>query len=95
VETLSNYIVVHKPSDNRFEIELGEQKATLIYSIRAGLFIMLNTYVPNAFRGRGIAGKLAGAALEYANKEGLKVRSYCSYTTYFIETHPEWQGLLG
>jgi uncharacterized protein len=87
--------VIHKPSDHRFEVELGKEKATLVYSIRVGLFIMLNTYVPPAFRGRGIAGKMAVAALEYARGEGLKVRSYCSYTTRFIERHPEWQELLG
>ena len=91
----TEYDVVHKPADNRFEVELGEKKATLVYSIRVGLFIMLNTYVPPAFRGRGIAGKMAVAALEYAKKEGLKVRSYCSYTTYFIETNPEHKELLG
>jgi uncharacterized protein len=95
LETLYIYKVEHKQNDFRFEVNLGEETATLIYSTRAGLFIMLNTFVPPAFRGRGIAKMLAVAALEYAKKEGLKVRSYCSYTTYFIGNHPEWQELLG
>jgi uncharacterized protein len=92
---ISNFEVVHQMSDSRFEIDLGKDKAILIYMIKAGLFILIHTEVPPAFEGRGLAGKMAVAALEYAKKEGFKVRSYCSYTTRFIEKHPEYQDLLG
>ena len=87
--------VVHNIDQNRFEVNLGEKQAQLIYNIRTGLFILLHTGVPAEFQGHGIAGKLAYHALEFARKEGLKVRSYCSYTTWFIENHPEFQELLG
>jgi uncharacterized protein len=87
--------VVHNIGNNRFEVDLGKEKAVLIYMIKAGLFILLHTEVPPAFEGNGIAGKLAGEALEYAKNEGLKVRSYCSYTTRYIERHAEYQHLLG
>jgi uncharacterized protein len=89
------YEVVHQMNDNRFEIDLGKEKAILIYMIKAGLFILIHTEVPPAFKGQGLAGKMATAALEYAKNEGLKVRSYCSYTTRFIEKHPEYGDLLG
>jgi uncharacterized protein len=91
----ANYQVTHNLADNRFEVDLGKNKAVLIYMIKAGLFVLLHTEVPPAFEGRGIAGKMAQAALEYAKNEGLKVRSYCSYTTRYIERHPEYQELEG
>lgn len=91
----SDYKAVHLLEDNRFEVDLGKEKAILIYMIKADLFILLHTEVPPAFEGQGIAAQLARAALEYAKKEGLKVRSYCSYTTWYIEKHPEYQDLLG
>ena len=91
----SGYEVAHLLADNRFEVDLGKEKAILIYMIKAGLFVLLHTEVPPAFEGRGIAAQMARAALEYAKNEGLKVRSYCSYTTYYIEKHPEYQDLLG
>lgn len=91
----SGYKVVHLLADNRFEVDLGKEKAILIYMIKAGLFILLHTEVPPAFEGRGIAAQMARAALAYAKNEGLKVRSYCSYTTHFIEKHPEYQDLIG
>lgn len=91
----SSIKIVHLLADNRFELDLGNEKAILIYMIKAELFILLHTEVPPAFEGRGIAAQLARAALEYAKDQGLKVRSYCSYTTYYIEKHPEYQDLLG
>jgi predicted GNAT family acetyltransferase len=91
----SSFKVVHLLNDNRFEVDLGQEKAILIYMIKAELFILLHTEVPPVFEGQGIAGKMARAALEYARNEGFKVRSYCSYTTGYIERHPEFQDILG
>jgi predicted GNAT family acetyltransferase len=91
----NGYKVVHLQAENHFEVDLGKENAMLIYRIKAGLFVLLHTEVPPAFEGKGIAGEMARAALEYARKEGLKVRSYCSYTTYYIEKHQEYQDLLG
>jgi hypothetical protein len=90
-----DYQVIHNRADNRFEVELGNDKAILIYMIKAGLFVLLHTEVPPAFEGRGIAAKMAREALEYAKHEGLKVRSYCSYTTRFLEKHKEYHSLEG
>ena len=92
---IESYKVVHKSSEHRFEVDLGREKAILIYEIKVGLFILIHTEVPPAYERRGIAGKMATAAMEYARNEGLKIRSYCSYTTRFIQKHPEYQDLLG
>jgi predicted GNAT family acetyltransferase len=88
-------IVIHNEKDCRFEVDLGQEKAVLIYMIKAGLFIMLHTEVPPPFEGRGIAGQLARAALEYAKENGFKVRSYCSYTSRYIERHTEYREMEG
>jgi predicted GNAT family acetyltransferase len=86
---------MHNFADCRFEVDLGKEKAVLIYMIKAGLFIMLHTEVPPAFEGKGIAGKMANAAFDYARESGFKVRSYCSYTTRYMERHPEYKNLEG
>jgi uncharacterized protein len=93
--TITEITVAHNLAENRFEVDLGEEKAVLIYMVKAGLFILLHTEVPPPFEGRGIAAKMAAAALEYAKKQGYKVRSYCSYTTRYIERHAEYGELLG
>lgn len=87
--------VIHNENHNRFEVNLGNDQAVLIYSVKAGLFLLLHTEVPPAYEGKGIAGKMAKTALEYAEKEGFKVRSYCTYTTRYLERHAEYQHLEG
>jgi uncharacterized protein len=90
-----NFYVTHVQDSNRFEVTLPGEPAVLIYQIKAGLMLLLHTEVPPQYEGRGIAGRLAKAALEFAVENRLKVRSYCSFTTRYIERHLEYQGLLG
>jgi predicted GNAT family acetyltransferase len=92
---LTDIFVNHNIAQNRFEVDLGREKAILIYMIKAGLFVILHTEVPPQFEGRGIAGKMAKEALQFAAREGLKVRSYCTFTTRYIERHPEYHYLEG
>lgn len=92
---MPSHKISHNIASNRFEVDLGKDKAILIYNIKAGLFILLHTEVPEAFEGRGIAAGMAKAALDYARENGFKVRSYCSYTTRYMERHPEYQDLEG
>jgi len=87
--------IVHNMPDNRFEVILEEKKAILIYMIRKSLFIIIHTEVPPPYEGQRIAANLNRAALNYAKKEGYKVRSYCSYTTMYIERNLEYAALLG
>jgi uncharacterized protein len=87
--------ISHNIGSNRFEVELGKDNAILIYMIKAGLFVIMHTEVPEAFEGKGIAGGMTKAALEFARDNGLKVRSYCSYATRYLERHPEYRELEG
>ncbi len=87
--------VNHNMAKNRFEVDLDGKLAMLIYSTSGNLMLMLHTEVPPAFEGRGIAGKMARAALEYAMEKNYTVRSYCTFTTTYIERHPEYQPMLG
>ena len=91
----SNYTVTHNLRESRFEVDLPGEPAVLIYMIRADLIILMHTEVPPEFEGRGIAAMMAKAVLEFARDNGFKVRSFCSYTTKFIERHKEYQDLLG
>jgi predicted GNAT family acetyltransferase len=87
--------VIHNIDDNRFEVNLNGEQAVLIYLISNSLMVFLHTEVPVKYEGKGIAGKMARAALEYARQKKYKVRSYCSYITVYLERHQEYQDLLG
>ena len=77
--------VIHNTAHNRFEVALeGRKRAELTYILKPKTLTITHTYVPPAFEGRGIAGELTKAALNYAVNEGLEVIPLCSYAVRYI-----------
>jgi len=85
---------MHNIDEKRFEFGSGNDLAVCEYrTVQSGLELY-HTYVPERFRGQGIAAKLAEEALNYAKLENIKVVPTCSYIAVYIERHPEYRGLL-
>jgi len=55
-----------------------------------GEIIVDHTFVPPAWRGRGIAEKLVQHVVEDARKRGFKIRPVCPYVVVAFRRHPEW-----
>jgi len=49
-----------------------------------------HTFVPPAWRGRGIAEKLVRHVVEEARIHGFKIRPVCPYVVVAFRRHPEW-----
>lgn len=87
--------VVRNEAANRFEIRLDEGLAQVEYRILADRIAFLHTEVPVEAEGKGVAGKLAKTALDYAREHGMIVLPYCPYIAAYIKKHPEYQDLVG
>lgn len=86
--------VAHDTSATRFTAESEGQLAELAYRLEAGSLVIEHTGVPEAIGGRGIAGALVKAALDYAREAGLRVVPSCSYAAEYIRRHPEYADLV-
>ena len=53
-----------------------------------------HTFVDEALRGQGMAGKLMDACAQELERAGLKAHPTCSYAVSWFEKHPEWAHLL-
>jgi predicted GNAT family acetyltransferase len=73
---------------NRFETVVGGQVAYLSYERRPDAIVFLHTEVPESLRGRGIAARLAKAAVASARAEGLRVVAVCQYVRAYLRRHP-------
>ena len=81
---------------SRFELEDEGETAYLEFEQDSGGWITLwHTEVPEALRGRGIAGELAKTGLEYARDNQLKVDVVCPLVANYISKHPEFEPLVG
>jgi predicted GNAT family acetyltransferase len=86
--------VTHDPVLHQFRVGTGEDMAVLQYRSTPGRITFLHTVVPEAFRGQGIAQKLAHAGLEHAKAEGLVVVPLCPFVQSYLRKHPEYQSLV-
>ena len=86
--------IVHNLERKRFEAAVPEGLAHADYRRIGDTLHLVHTEVPAAAEGRGVAGELVAAALDYAEGNGLKVLPLCSYVRDYMKRHPEAHGLL-
>ena len=86
--------ICHNAERQQFEAQLAGELAVLTYTIHGKEVSLNHTYVPDAFRGRGVAARLVEAAIDEARRNHWKVRPACSYAVTFFERHPECSDLV-
>ena len=87
--------VVHDQQSSRFCVKLSGYEACLMYAKQGKELDLYHTYVPEVFRGRGIAERLCKTAFEYAKQQGLIVIPSCSYISdTYLKRHPEYESLV-
>lgn len=84
----------HDAARLRFSTVLDGHEAELVYRLRGGALVIDHTGVPAAIGGRGVAGDLVKAALDYARAQGLRVVPACSYSAAYVQRHPEYADLV-
>ena len=87
-------VIRHDPGSGRFEAQVDGRVAELTYSRSGNTLVIDHTGVPPSGRRRGIGGRLAHAALEYARAGKLTVDPVCPFVSAYIRAHPEYQSLV-
>lgn len=90
---MNEIAIRHDTQRKRFDTEVEGHAARLEYRLEGNVLAIAHTEVPGAIGGRGIAGKLVRAAVEYARDAGLKVAPVCSYSSEWMDRHPEYADL--
>lgn len=78
----------------RFVVRDERGMGELRYNIIGSQIVLEHTEVSPELRGRGVAGALAKAGLEYARANGLTVIPVCPYVIGYLARHPEYRTLL-
>ena len=89
--------VTHDSSGRRFVAVLDAAsgaEAVLDYRVvDEGTLEYHHTFVPHAFRGRGVAAALAKAALDHARERGMRVIPSCWYVRRYVDRYPEYRSI--
>lgn len=94
MDTPGQVAVEHDTIAEQFRVGSGDDTAVLQYRRDPHAITFLHTEVPEAFRGQGIAQKLAHAGLEYARQQGVNVIPLCPFVNAYIRKHPEYQSMV-
>jgi predicted GNAT family acetyltransferase len=90
----AEYNVIHNEAESHFEIWIDDSLSKLDYLRDGNTMVMMHVGVPFELRKNGIAARLTQAALEYAEKNSLRVIPMCTYVAAYIRKHPEYQKLI-
>jgi predicted GNAT family acetyltransferase len=79
----------HIEEQNMFVIELEGNQAVLHYHLTrqasgATAIDFNSTFVPPAFRGKGLAEKLVRTGIKWAKEQGYELHASCWYAAKFI-----------
>ena len=91
---LDNVDVIHNEEARRFELHAGGLQSLLTYRRFPACIVFDHTEVPNPLEGKGLAAKLARAALDFARANHLRVVPLCPYISSFIRKHAEYQDMV-
>ncbi|WP_445428341.1 GNAT family N-acetyltransferase [Alishewanella sp. HL-SH05] len=77
-------LIKHLASEQRFTLTLADASAQLDYHVNGKVINFHHTFVPPAFRGKGLAEKLVRHALQWAQTEGYDIQASCSFVQRFL-----------
>ena len=86
---MANLKIDHNALASRFELAVNGGLAVLDYRIERDTIFLLYVEVPASEQGRGIAGRLSKAALEFSRDNRLKVVARCPFIAAYMRRHPE------
>ena len=86
--------VIFNADSNQFETLIDGYLALLEFKIDEEVINLHHTEVPKQLGGMGVGSRLVKAALDYAERQNMKVDPQCPFVRTYIEKHPEYQPLL-
>lgn len=86
--------VTNNTEAQRFEAQLGDDRAVAEYHLKNDVIIFTHTEVPEVMEGKGVAGKLIKTALDTAKAEHYQVVPLCPFVAAYIKRHPDYRNLV-
>ena len=86
--------VIDNSAAQRFELIEDGHLAFADYRVDGDIVTFTHTIVPPEIGGRGVAGRLIGAALASMRRQGKKIVPQCSFVAAYVQRHPDLQDLL-
>ena len=88
------YDIRNNQSRQRFETLVDDLLCVIDYELHDTNLSLTPVLVPKPLEGRGIAGELTRAALDWARTENYRVIPVCPYVQAWLRRRPDYQDLV-
>ena len=86
--------VIKNEKENRFEMNVDDSTAIIVYKEYPGKIALIHTEVPPVLEGRGVATAIIEKALHYIEQNNLKLIPLCPVVVAYVKRHPEWNRIV-
>jgi predicted GNAT family acetyltransferase len=94
IQPMEKVNVTNNKEKQRFELNLGTDIAYMEYRYQNNTKVLMHTYVPEKYRGKGNAVKFIQQVLDNERKAKSSVMVNCAAVSRFIKEHPEYNDLV-
>jgi predicted GNAT family acetyltransferase len=94
MEPTQDMPITNNAEAQRFEAQLGDDRAVAEYHLKNNIIIFTHTEVPEVMEGKGVAGRLIKTALDASRAEHYEVVPLCPFVAAYIKRHHEYQDLV-
>jgi len=91
---METFNVINNKDKHRFEVNLGTDIAYMEYRFQGNTKVLMRTYVPEKYRGKGNAAKFIQHVLDDLLKAKKQVMVNCVAVSRFIREHPEYNDVV-
>lgn len=93
--TTDSPTVQHDPDARKFFIAADGGESRLSYRPAGdGKLDFVSTFTSPELRGRGLAGRVVAAGLDYAREQGLQVIPSCPFVGSYVDDNPRYADLV-
>lgn len=78
-------MIEHQPERHRFVFAKDGHESVLEYKLDGSNVNFIRTFVPDVFRGQGIAKQLVDKGLAWAKGEQYQIEADCWYVAKFLD----------
>lgn len=84
------FSIKHDGKNQKFFTLIGGKECVLKYNkINDSLIEYKLLFVPLNLRGQGLASRISEYAINFAKKNGMKIKATCSYVATYIQKHKD------
>ena len=90
----SRLTIIHDKNNKQFTLDINGEIAKVVYVLKNGKMLLVDSEVPYNLRGKGIGKVLVEKTFEKLTKEGYQATAICSFVKLVAKRSEKWSEII-